>query len=230
LHISRESDNLGLFKIGKHMQINAILFDFDGVIANTMDRNYVAWHAVLKNYGYHLEKRAFFLMEGMGARAIVGKLLNDNGIDADWQTIAKAKNAIFLKDYTPDIYPEIPAILDLLDHLNIPRAIVTGSDRLRLESILAPEFLARFQASVTLEDTERHKPYPDPYATGAEMLGVPPGHCLVVENAPAGIQAGKAAGATTAGVQTTLTATDLAGADVVFANHGDLMHWLKENL
>jgi beta-phosphoglucomutase-like phosphatase (HAD superfamily) len=101
---------------------------------------------------------------------------------------------------------------------------------LRLESILAPEFLARFQASVTLEDTERHKPYPDPYATGAEMLGVPPGHCLVVENAPAGIQAGKAAGATTAGVQTTLTATDLAGADVVFANHGDLMHWLKENL
>ena len=68
---------------------------------------------------------------------------------------------------------------------------------------------------VTADDITRGKPDPEPYLLAAERLGVAPERCVVVEDAPAGVQAAKAAGMTAIGVATTHAATVLAQADVV---------------
>ena len=68
-------------------------------------------------------------------------------------------------------------------------------------------------ALVTVDDVENGKPAPDPYLRAAELLGVHPSGCLVVEDAPAGVQAGKSAGATVLALRTTHGREDLTLAD-----------------
>jgi sugar-phosphatase len=69
---------------------------------------------------------------------------------------------------------------------------------------------------ITSDLTERGKPHPDPYLAAAAALGADPADCLVIEDAPAGIAAGRAAGMTVWAVTTTHTAMELAEADRVF--------------
>lgn len=210
------------------MKIEGILFDFDGVIADTMDFNFECWNAAFSNYGYDLKKREYLLLEGTGAKTIALTFIEKiDGQKPTWQQIQKHKNDLFITGYTLRIYPEIYKIMDLLNKIKIPFALVTGSDRMRLEAILDAEILKQFKGTVTMEDTKRGKPFADPYLKGAEILEVSPKSCLVVENAPSGISAGKKAGAYTVALMTTLEKEDLSNADQIFANHEELFLWLE---
>lgn len=83
---------------------------------------------------------------------------------------------------------------------------------------------ARFEAAgltapavlITSDKTERGKPHPDPYLAAAEALSADPADCLVIEDSPAGVAAGRAAGMTVWAVTTTHAPEELAGADEVF--------------
>jgi sugar-phosphatase len=87
--------------------------------------------------------------------------------------------------------------------------------RLRAAGLPVPEHL------VTSDSVQRGKPFPDPYLKGAEILGVAPGDCVILEDAASGIRSGKAAGARVLGLLTTSREDELlsAGAD-----------WIAENL
>jgi sugar-phosphatase len=94
---------------------------------------------------------------------------------------------------------------------------------------------ARFSAAglappavvITADLTPRGKPYPDPYLAGAAALGVSPEDCLVIEDAPAGIRAGLAAGATVWAVTTTHAASELSAAHRVCADLGEVLGRLR---
>ncbi|WP_437205149.1 HAD-IA family hydrolase [Planctomicrobium sp. SH664] len=81
---------------------------------------------------------------------------------------------------------------------------------------------------VTADDIQRGKPAPDPYLLAARGLGVPPGQCIVIEDAPAGIESGKAAGARVVAVASTSSRQALAGADAVVARLDDLQLAVKD--
>ena len=112
--------------------------------------------------------------------------------------------------------PGVRELLDSLDANGVPRAIVTSTPRANLDLILASLGLTeRFQALVAEEDASKGKPDPEGFLVAAERLGVSPAHCVVIEDAPAGLQAAKAAGMRAIGVTTTHPAPDLADADLV---------------
>ena len=94
------------------------------------------------------------------------------------------------------------------------RALATG--RLAHGGLPIPEQL------ITADDVERGKPDPQPYLAGAAALGVDPADCLVIEDAPAGIEAGKAAGMTVLALATTFEAGALAAADYVVGSLADV--------
>ncbi len=94
------------------------------------------------------------------------------------------------------------------------RALATG--RLAHGGLPIPERL------ITADDVERGKPDPQPYLAGAAALGVDPAQCLVVEDAPAGIEAGKAAGMTVLALATTFEVRALAAADYVVGSLADV--------
>jgi mannitol-1-/sugar-/sorbitol-6-phosphatase len=86
-----------------------------------------------------------------------------------------------------------------------------ASARLRFCGLPVPKVL------VTADDVEHGKPHPEPYLKGAERLGFKPDDCLVIEDAPAGIRAGRAAGMKVVGITSTYAASKLGEADAVVA-------------
>ena len=112
----------------------------------------------------------------------------------------------------------MPGALALANAIPAERwAIATSAPRVMAERWLAHVGLALPSVMVTVEDVERGKPAPDPYLRAAELLGVAAADCLVIEDAPAGITAARAAGATVLGVLSTHTAAQLGDADHLVA-------------
>jgi mannitol-1-/sugar-/sorbitol-6-phosphatase len=111
----------------------------------------------------------------------------------------------------------------LLDGLPGTRwAIVTSGTRRLATTRLDHVGLRRPAVLVTADDVRRGKPAPDPYLLAAERLGLEPRRCVVVEDAPAGVAAARAAGARVIGVASTMAPAVLEHADVVVARLDDL--------
>jgi sugar-phosphatase len=111
----------------------------------------------------------------------------------------------------------LPGALELLTEL--PRlAVVTSGTRPLAAARFAAAGLPEPRVLVTADDVERGKPHPDPYLAAAAALGAEPAQCIVIEDAPAGVAAGRAAGMTVWAVPTTHTPAELAGADLVAAD------------
>ena len=100
--------------------------------------------------------------------------------------------------------------------------MVTSGTRVLATGRLAHGGLPIPEQLITADDVERGKPDPQPYLAGAAALSVDPAQCLVVEDAPAGIQAGKAAGMTVLAVTTTFEAGTLAAADYLVGSLADV--------
>jgi beta-phosphoglucomutase-like phosphatase (HAD superfamily) len=81
-----------------------------------------------------------------------------------------------------------------------------------------------FGAVISGASFQRNKPAPDVFLAAAEAMGLPPAECVVLEDAPAGVQAARAAGMRVVGVTTTLSAAEMAaeGPDTVFGEVGDM--------
>jgi sugar-phosphatase len=138
----------------------------------------------------------------------------------------------------------LPGALELLSALPRGRwTIVTSCSRRLAEVRLKASGLPRPEVFVTSSDITNGKPAPDPYLKGAEVLGFSPRDCVVVEDAPAGVRSGKAAGTRVIALRTTMTEKELwdAGADWVVGDcaaialatpaiqDGNLSLVLKEN-
>jgi HAD superfamily hydrolase (TIGR01509 family) len=112
--------------------------------------------------------------------------------------------------------PGVRELLAFLDEQVIAKAIVTSAPRANLEMIVETLGLAgRFQALVAEEDAEKGKPDPEGFLVAAARVGIEPARCIVIEDAPAGLQAAKAGGMRAIGVTTTHPAADLGDADLV---------------
>lgn len=107
--------------------------------------------------------------------------------------------------------------------------MVTGSSRQSVERVLTGDLRKAFDVMITADEVKRPKPDPQPFLIAARSLGLEPAKCLVVENAPFGIRAAKAAGCGVVGICTTLPSDDLQEADWVVQDHGELEDLLKAN-
>ena len=112
-------------------------------------------------------------------------------------------------------------MLGFLEQVDIKRVLVTGSGQSSLLNRLNSDFPGAFSMDmrVTGRDVTKGKPSPEPYLKAMEIAGVKPNECIVIENAPLGVESGHASGAFTVGVNTGPIPEDelrAAGADIVF--------------
>jgi beta-phosphoglucomutase-like phosphatase (HAD superfamily) len=106
--------------------------------------------------------------------------------------------------------------------------LVTSSRRNLIEKIWKKEELAYFSTIISSDDTDRFKPYPDPYLKAIQKIQQEPMNCLVIENAPAGIQSACSAGITCFAISSTLPEEKLSGAQQVFPTLGSLNNFLTK--
>jgi sugar-phosphatase len=185
----------------------AVLFDMDGTLVDSTNAVSRSWRRWADEAGLGESFRG--ARHGVPARQMIATLVPADQVD---EAVARV-TALELSD-TADI-TVLPGAAELL--ASIPehrRAIVTSCTRslclLRLNSSGFP----MPATVVTIEDTHRGKPFPEPFLEAAKRLGVDPTRCLVVEDAPAGLEAARAAGCATIGVEGTHVAADLE-ADLV---------------
>jgi len=123
----------------------------------------------------------------------------------------------------------VPGALEIIATLEPNRwAVVTSGPRGLMEARLRTAGLPVPRVMVTAEDVAAGKPDPEGFVMAAAALGVPPSNCVVVEDSPAGVAAGKAAGAFVVAVTTTHDASALTAADRVVEDLSELPQALPE--
>jgi mannitol-1-/sugar-/sorbitol-6-phosphatase len=189
--------------------VRAVLFDMDGTLIDStpaVDRAWAEWE---RRWDVRLGMRPSAL--GRPARDIVAERVPAAQAEEAFRDIERLEVA------DTDGIVALPGARELLAALPADRwAIATSCSAPLAAARLAAVGIAP-RALVTASDTARGKPAPDPYLAAAAALGVPPEECLVVEDAIAGIAAGRAAGCATLGVLGTEAAEALP-ADAVVAD------------
>jgi beta-phosphoglucomutase len=198
----------------------AILFDFDGTIADTMKQNYDAWKYSLALYNFFLDEEHYYSEEGKRPRDIVSDFTDNEAII---QEIITLKEKYFIENYKIKIYD---GVFELLTNLkgSIKIALVTGGAQHRIEYILREAGLhGYFDLVVTANDVTKGKPDKEPYEKALKYLGLDAKECVVIENAPMGIKSAKAANIFCIALESTLCKDKLLDADLILSNFKELL-------
>lgn len=174
---------------------DAILFDCDGTLADTMPAHYLAWLAVTEPHGIAFDEDRFYSLGGRPTRDIVATLAAEAGVVIDVEQAARHKERSFLEQLD-GILPIDPVVeVVRRSRGRVPMAVVTGGYRDVCRQILDRVGIADcFDTIVASEDTQRHKPDPDPFLEAARRLGARPERCVVWEDSGLGIEAARRAG------------------------------------
>lgn len=176
-------------------QYDALIFDMDGTLVDSMPRHLDAWEATSAEFGLPFDRAQLNEYGGIPTRKIVAILAEQHGLDIDAEAFTRRKVALYMEHIQQ--VSVFPAMWELVRrcHGKVPMGIGTGSPRNQAESILKSTGLdAYIQVVVSADDVINHKPHPDTFLQVAEQLGANPANCLVFEDTQIGLQAGRAAG------------------------------------
>ena len=197
-----------------------IIFDMDGVLCDS--EPFIAAAAIemfRETYGRTVKREDFAPFVGAGEDRFLTGVAAAHGIKATMPRDKQRIYAIYLDLIKGKLEP-LPGAVEFIHDCRrrgLRMAVATSADRIKLDGNLREIGVPAdtFDAVVTGEDVERKKPDPWIFLLAAERLGIPPSRCLVIEDAPNGLRAGKAAGCRCLGISTTFDADVLraAGAD-----------------
>ncbi|MDX7831190.1 HAD family hydrolase [Aeromonas dhakensis] len=176
-------------------QYDALIFDMDGTLVDSMPRHLDAWEATSAEFGLPFDRAQLNEYGGIPTRKIVAILAEQHGLTIDVEAFTRRKVALYMEHIQQ--VSVFPAMWELVRccHGKVPMGIGTGSPRNQAESILKNTGLdAYIQVVVSADDVINHKPHPDTFLQVAEQLGANPANCLVFEDTQIGLQAGRAAG------------------------------------
>ena len=185
-------------------KISAFIFDLDGVITDTSEFHYLAWQRLADEEGIPFSREDNEKLRGVSRRESLQLMLKGRVISEETaQAWMERKNNYYI-DLVKSLDPEgiLPGVMPLLKDLRqagIAAAIASSSKNasLVIERLALKPF---FDAIVDGLMVTRSKPAPDLFLRAAQELGKSPDECVVVEDAGAGVEAGKAAGMLTLGL------------------------------
>lgn len=215
------------------MALKGILFDMDGVLIDTEEQTAEAAVLMFKELGATVNKTDFLPFLGTGSIGYFNGVANMYGIDID---LAKAEKRTFelfneLAKENLNLLPGVTSFIRLCREKGLKLAIGTSAPRVKLTINFENTELDyhQFDAIVVGEDITNNKPAPDIYLKAASLIGLKPEECLVIEDAPNGIIAAKAAGCKCLALTTSQPEIELQLADWVIKNLAqvpdDVLNW-----
>ena len=226
---SNTNCSLPLGRAGGESSLRAVLFDMDGVLFDSMPGHAVAWVKAVERYGLSMTREEVYMNEGRTGAGTINALAQRTwGRDATEQEItdiyaakSEAFNAYFAEQGEAPVMPGVVTLLNKVRAQGLMRVIVTGSGQRSLLDNLNRHFPGQFtrELMVTAFDVRQGKPFPEPYLMGLKKAGITADEAIVVENAPLGVQAARAAGIYTIAVNTGPLPDSIlydAGANIVF--------------
>ncbi len=193
------------------MNVDAVLFDMDGVIINSRPEIEGFWQSWAQRFGFTIEANDMENhIHGCPARHTIAKLFG--GITAEEVAAIETSALQIGGDPQARVMPGFFAFTDTLSRQGIPFGIVTSHPMASGKRIAdALGLTSRLAVFVTADQVKNGKPHPEPYLLGCERLGLPPGNVLVFEDSVSGAMAAVAAGNMVVGInQPTAAAALLA--------------------
>lgn len=206
--------------------IKGILFDFDGTLAQTMEDLLAAWQHSFRQYGITIQKEDYFPLEGMEMLQIATTLAAQYNLslpEQEFPQIVERKEKYYLEHHSFSFYPGVVELIENLHTKGIRMGIVTASSRQKLHKTVPAAFLEKFEVVISQELSGRGKPFPDPYLAGLHALQLLPEQCLVIENAPLGIESAKKAGLYCIAVTSTVGREELGEANEVVSKFKEIL-------
>jgi beta-phosphoglucomutase len=180
--------------------ISAIVFDFDGVLADSEPLHLKAYQHIFEPHGIHIDRKTYcdrYL--GYDDEGSIRQMVADNGLmlgDEEIEVLLREKARVFEKLVSNgDVLYRGAAGCARRLGAEWPLGIASGALRHEIELMLrGARLLDAFRFIVSAGDTDRTKPAPDPYLRAAELHGVPAPQCVAVEDSHWGLQSARDAG------------------------------------
>lgn len=217
-------------------RFKAALIDMDGVLYDSMRGHAASWKKMCDEIGLDTDRDEFYMYEGMTGKATINLLMKrERGHEVSDEEAARLyaiKTANFKALGPAPVMPGAQRMIAALGALGMTRVLVTGSAQASLLDKLEHDYPGVFVDGrrVTALDVKHGKPYPEPYLKGASLVGADPADCMVVENAPLGVRAGKAAGCFVCAVMTGPVPREefvKEGADLIFNSMEEFADYLE---
>lgn len=200
------------------MPVKAVIFDLDGVLIDSGDAHHESWRLLAAELGREVTVEQFTATFGQQNRDIIPLLFGPDLDETRVRALSERKEAIYRRLVTGCL-PLIPGGAELVrecQQAGLKLAIGSSTCRQNIDLALNELGLADcFDVIVSDADATRGKPDPQVFLTAARRLGVAPGECVVIEDAPSGVAAAMAAGMKVVALTTHHVRERLAGANLV---------------
>ena len=205
--------------------IKAVLFDMDGVLVDSEEYICQAAIEMFREKGLSVTAEDFLPFVGAGENRYIGGVAEKYGFPVNLEEVKARTYAIYAGIVADRLEPLNGAVefINLCRDAGMKLAVVTSADKVKMEINLKEIGISatRFDITVNGLQVKRKKPFPDIYLKAARLLDVSPDECLVVEDAPNGIQAAKSAGMKCLAVATSFPPAELQQADWIARDLGD---------
>jgi beta-phosphoglucomutase family hydrolase len=199
-------------------EIAAVIWDMDGVLADTAPYHLLAWQETFAKRGIKFTEEDFRRSFGIKNDAIIKNVLGEPTTEAEIETIALEKEATFRRIIGKNIKP-LPGALKLLEALDghgVKMAIASSTPIENIRLIVGSLGIGKyFPAVITGHDVTEGKPSPQVFLLAAQRLGVEAKNCVVFEDAVAGVTAAKSAGMRCVAITSSHPREKLTQADLV---------------
>jgi beta-phosphoglucomutase len=205
-------------------RLEAVVWDLDGVIADTAAYHYLAWRDVFKERGVVYTKEKFMPYFGRRHDTIIKSVLGDVPPE-ELDAITEEKQRNYRRRVADNIraMPGVVTLMKSLYEYGIKSAIASSAVPENIEIILQGLGIADcFQAIVHGMEVKEGKPSPQIFLLAAKKLKVPPGNCVVIEDAIAGVAAARRAGMKCIAVTNSHTKEALKEADLIVDSLGEI--------
>jgi beta-phosphoglucomutase len=215
----------------KPKTIRAVLFDYDGVIANTIEANFLSWRHVFLQLKVSLTRKEFLSFEGMRPLELAQAVCQRYGLPQERaQGIISEKEDYFITHYTPPIYSGVEDLLRGLRKSGIKLGLVSVGNKVRIYNTTPKHIISQFDAVVTGDEIEKPKPDPEPYVKILSKLRVSSNNVVVIEDSSLGIESAKAVGMYCIAVASTRDKRLLQEADIIVDNMFEVNRILQKIL
>jgi beta-phosphoglucomutase len=209
--------------------MKAAIFDFDGTLIDNMRLHYESFQQALGKR-LKISERELYMREGGRTLEIITDMTRNLSMDSyEIERIIEEKKRLYVEMAQGlKLRPEALTLISDLKGRGLLIGLATGSHRSALLPHMGPEEFSLFGFVITGDETQKPKPDPEPYLKCAEGLGVLPGECVVIENAPLGIESAKGAGMKCIALTSTMRREDLGRADFIIAGLGEALAIIKK--